>query len=100
MSVVLGLSQKMVEVTHGEDPLELVQNLFRFHVGCSLCLLVSQQWNMYSRGRNTRLSLHPVDQVCQVFQMETGFKTAFRIIPCCDLMGEIEGFEHSFSEAI
>ena len=80
--------QKVVKVTHGENPLELVQNLFRFHVGCSLCLLVSQQWNMYLRGRNTRLSLHLVDQVCQVFQMETGFKTAFCIIPCCDLMGE------------
>ena len=43
---------------------------------------------------------HLVDQVCQVFQLETGFKAALRIIPCCDLMGEIEGFEHSFSEAI
>ena len=32
--------------------------------------------------------------------VETGFKAALRIILCCDLMGEIEGFEHSLSEAI
>ena len=34
------------------------------------------------------------------FSVETGFEAALRIIPCWDLLGEIEGFEHSFSEAI
>ena len=67
----------MVEVTHGEDPLELVQNLFRFHV--MEHVFEGQKYvSVFASG----------DQVCQVFQMETGFKTAFRIIPCCDSMGE------------
>ena len=79
----------MVGATHGEDAFELVQNLFRFQVmeyGCE--------------GQKYVSVLHLGDQVCQVLQLETGFKAALRIIPRCDLMGEIEGFEHSFSEAI
>ena len=79
----------MVGATHGEDAFELVQNLFRFHV---------MEYGF--EGQKYVSVLHLGDQVCQVFQLETGFKAAFRIIPCCDLMGEIEGFEHSFSEAI
>ena len=79
----------MVGATHGKDAFELVQNLFRFHV-----------MEYVFEGQKYVSVLHLGDQVCQVFQLETGFKAALRIIPCCDLMGEIEGFEHSFSEAI
>ena len=79
----------MVGATHGEDAFELVQNFFRFHV-----------MEYVFEGQKYVSVLHLGDQVCQVFQLETGFKAALRIIPCCDLMGEIAGFEHSSSEAI
>ena len=55
---------------------------------------------MDARGRNTCLSCIWGGSSVPNLSVETGFKAALRIIPCCDLMGEIEGFEHSLSEAI
>ena len=66
----------MVGATHGEDAFELVQNLFRFQVmeyGCEGQKYLSV---LHLGGGSSVPNL----------SVETGFKAALRIIPCCDLM--------------